>query len=169
MSAPPAIAIIRGMTRPIRPLIAVIVLAVARLTVHAANTHQYVPDRFYNTYSAAHPPALHVKPGDRIVTKTVDAGGVDWNGSTVAAGPNPQTGPFYVDGAEPGDVLVITIEKLDTNRAMAYSSSLLAPYAIDPAAIGQRIDREARRLTWTIDKARGVARLDQADVQPGRI
>ena len=52
---------------------------------------------------------------------------------------------------------------------MAYSSSLLAPYAIDPAAIGQRIDREARRLTWTIDKARGVARLDQADVQPGGI
>ena len=52
---------------------------------------------------------------------------------------------------------------------MAYSSSLLAPYTVDPAAIGARVDRDAKRLTWTIDKARSVARLDQADVQPGGI
>src|SRR5919109_4816397 len=171
MSAPPAIAIIRGMTRPMRPLIAVIVLAVARLTVHAAETHQYVPDRFYNTWSAAHPPALHVKPGDRVITKTVDAGGVDWNGKTVAQGPNPQTGPFYVEGAEPGDMLVVTLEKIETNRAMAYSSSLLSPYATTPQAIAGRTDREGRRVTWTIDKAKGVARLDQkaGEIQPGGI
>ena len=38
-----------------------------------------------------------------------------------------------------------------------------------PGAIATRVDREPRRVTWTIDKARGVARLDQADVQPGGI
>ena len=135
----------------------------------AAETHRFVPRPFYNTYSFAHPPALRIKPGDRVVTKTIDAAGVDWNGKTVASGPNPQTGPFYIEGAEPGDMLVVTIEKIETNRAMAYSSSLLAPYAVDPAAIAARVDREARRVTWTIDKARGVARLDQADVQPGGI
>jgi acetamidase/formamidase len=48
------------------------------------------------TFSAAHPPALRIEPGDRIVTKTVDAGGADWDGKAVATGPNPQTGPFYV-------------------------------------------------------------------------
>src|SRR5438067_9265445 len=122
MSAPPAIAIIRGMTRPIRPLIAVIVLAVARLTVHAADTHRYVPDRFYNTYSAAHPPAVHVKPGDHVVTKTIDAAGVDWNEKAVGIGPNPQTGPFFVDGAEPGDVLIVRFDRIETNRRMAYSA-----------------------------------------------
>jgi acetamidase/formamidase len=52
---------------------------------------------------------------------------------------------------------------------MAYSGSLLAPYAADPRAIATRVDREPRRVTWTIDKARGVATLDQADVQPGGI
>jgi acetamidase/formamidase len=134
-----------------------------------AETRQFVPTTFYNTYSFAHPPALRIKAGDRVVTKTVDAGGVDWTGKTVAAGPNPQTGPFYVEGAEPGDMLVVTIEKLETNRAMAYSSSLLAPYAVDPAAIAARVDREPRRTTWTIDKARGVARLDQVEIQPGGI
>ncbi len=29
---------------------------------------------------------------------------------------NPQTGPFYVEGAEPGDTLVIRIEKLEPAR-----------------------------------------------------
>src|SRR5262245_60418987 len=135
----------------------------------AAETHRFVPDRFYNTYSAAHPPALRIKPGDTVATKTVDAAGVDWNGKSVAQGPNPQTGPFFVEGAEPGDVLVVTFVKIETNRTMAYSASLLAPYAVDPTAIAARVDREARRVTWTIDRAKNVARLDQADVQAGGI
>src|ERR1043165_5960699 len=97
-----------------------------------AETHQFIPTVFYNTYSFAHPPALRIKPGDRVVTKTVDAAGVDWNGMTGASGPNPQTGPFFVEGAEPGDVLVVTFDKLATNRTIAYSASLLAPYVVDP-------------------------------------
>src|SRR6478752_2037507 len=147
----------------------VIALSVGASVPATAETHRFVPQQFYNTYSFAHPPALHVKPGDRVVTKTIDAAGVDWNGKQVGTGPNPQTGPFYIDGAEPGDVLVVSIEKLETNRAMAYSGSLLSPYTVDPAAIAARVDRDPRRLTWTIDKARGIATLDQSDVQPGGI
>ena len=148
------------------PLALVVTLLAGSSSV-GAETHRFMPAKFYNTYSFAHPPALRIKPGDRVVTKTIDAAGTDWNGKAVASGPNPQIGPFYVEGAEPGDVLVVTLERLETNRAMAYSSSLLAPYAVDPGAIAARVDREAKRLTWTIDRARGVARLDQADVQPG--
>jgi amidase len=149
--------------------LAVVITLVAASSRIEAETHRFVPDRFYNTYSFAHPPALRIKPGDRVVTKTIDAAGSDWTGKSVASGPNPQTGPFYVEGAEPGDLLLVSIEKLETNRAMAYSSSLLAPYAVDPGAIATRVDREPKRVTWTIDKARGVARLDQTDVQPGGI
>jgi acetamidase/formamidase len=147
--------------------LASILLAASALV--SAETHQFVPTVFYSTYSAAHPPALRIKPGDRVVTKTVDAGGVDWNGKAVASGGNPETGPFFVEGAEPGDMIVVSIEKLETNRASAYSSSLLAPYTVDPAAIAARVDRDPKRVTWTIDKARGVARLDQAELQPGGI
>jgi acetamidase/formamidase len=147
--------------------LALVVTLLAGSSRVGAETHRFTPAKFYNTYSFAHPPALRIKPGDRVVTKTIDAAGTDWNGKAVASGPNPQIGPFYVEGAEPGDLLVVTLEKLETNRALAYSSSLLAPYAVDPGAIAARVDREAKRLTWTIDKARGVARLDQADVQPG--
>ena len=73
--------------------------------------HTFIPERFYNTFSFAHPPALRIKPGDRVVTKTIDAGGTDWNGKSVAQGPNPQTGPFFVEGAEPGDMLVVTFDE----------------------------------------------------------
>jgi amidase len=141
-------------------------LALAAVRV-SAETHRFVPTQFYNTYSAAHPPVLRIKPGDRVVTKTIDAAGTDWNGKSVGSGPNPQTGPFYVEGAEPGDMLAVTFDKIETNRVMAYSASLLAPYTVDPQAIAARTDREARRLTWTIERARGVAHLDQTDVQPG--
>ena len=36
--------------------------------------HHYTPDVYYNTLGS-HPPALHVAPGDTIVTTTVDAKG----------------------------------------------------------------------------------------------
>jgi len=163
-------AIIRGMAQSIRSLVAVVALsAFVEVPLGAAETHTFVPDHFYNTYSAAHPPVLHVRPGDRVITKTIDAAGVDWNGKSVASGGNPLTGPVYVDGAEPGDMLVVTFVRLDTNRTTAWSSSLLAPYTVDPAAIAARVDREPKRVVWTIDTIKGVARLDQADLQPGGI
>jgi amidase len=131
-----------------------------------ADTHRFVPTQFYTTYSFAHPPVLRIKPGDRVITETVDAGGANRLGQTVTQGPNPQTGPFFVEGAEPGDVLVVRIEKIETNRATAYSGSLLAPYSVDPASIATRQDRDPKRVTWQIDKAAGVARLEDPDVRP---
>ena len=93
------------------------VLAVSVATgAQTPSTHRFTPERFYNTFSFAHPPALRIKPGDRVATKTIDAAGVDWNGKQVGQGPNPQTGPFYIEGAEPGDAIVVTIERIDTNR-----------------------------------------------------
>ena len=135
-----------------------------------AETHRFTPTSFYNTYSFAHPPALRIKPGDRVVTKTIDAAGVDAAGTSVASGPNPQTGPFYVEGAEPGDMLVVTIEKLDTNRAMACSQgSLLSPHTVDPGAIAARVDRDARRLTWDDRQGarRGAARSGRGATRRG--
>lgn len=149
-----------------RLLGALALLAFAASQLRAAETHRFVPDRFFNTFSFAHPPVLRIKPGDRVVTKTIDASGTDWEGRSVGVGPNPQTGPFYIEGTAPGDLLVVTIEKIETNRATAYSSSLLAPYAVDPATLATRTDREPRRVTWRIDKDKGIARLEEKDLQP---
>ena len=145
-------------------IVAIVVFSSFGLAAQTPATRTFVPDRFYNTFSFAHPPAMRIKPGERIATKTADAAGVDWNGKQVAPGPNPQTGPFFVEGAEPGDMLVVSIEKIELNRTTGYSSSLLAPYAVDPAALSARVDREARRVNWLLDKAQGTARLDGNDI-----
>jgi amidase len=148
---------------------ALVFMSLLALQSSAGQTHRFIPERFYNTFSFAHPPALHIKPGDRVITKTIDAAGVDWEGRSVANGPNPQTGPFFIEGAEPGDMLVVTFEKIETNRATAYSSSLLAPYTVDPTALATRVDREPRRVTWRLDKAKGTARVEASDLQPADI
>src|SRR5688572_69249 len=144
--------------------LAVAVLASIGVAAQTPAPRTFIPDRFYNTFSFAHPPAMRIKPGERIVTKTADAAGVDWNGKQVAQGPNPQTGPFFVEGAEPGDMLVVSFEKIEINRPSGYSSSLLAPYAVDPASLIARVDREPRRANWILDKAKHIARLDGNDI-----
>ena len=144
--------------------LAVTLLASLGVAAQTPAPRTFIPERFYNTFSFAHPPAMRIKPGERIATKTADAAGVDWNGKQVAQGPNPQTGPFFVEGAEPGDMLVVSIEKIELNRATGYSSSLLAPYAVDPAALIARVDREPRRANWLLDKAKGSVRLEGNDI-----
>jgi acetamidase/formamidase len=148
------------------PLVAGLMVVAGCPGTAEGETYRFTPQQYHTTYSAAHPPVLRIKPGDRVVTTTVDAFGADASGKTVTSGPNPETGPFYVEGAEPGDTLVVRIERLDTNRTTAFSSSLLAPYVIDPAAIAARTDTTARRVTWDIDKEHHVVRLDAPDVVP---
>jgi acetamidase/formamidase len=147
------------------PLLVTALLPVA-LT---AETHHFEPKTFYNTYSAAHPPALRVKPGDHVVTSTIDAAGNDSKGEHRANGPNPQIGPFFVEGAEPGDTLVVRILRLETNRATGYSGTLLAPYTADPAFLRSEGLRDAKRMTWTLDKQKGIATLESAEFKPGKL
>jgi amidase len=150
------------------PLVALAAASSVTLA-QAPQTHQFVPTTFYTTYSFAHPPALRIKPGDRVVTKTIDAAGTDWDGKQASTGGNPETGPFYVEGAEPGDMLSVTFHRIETNRATGYSGSLLAPYAVDPASIAARVDRDPKRMNWTIDKAKGIAWIESPDLKPARL
>lgn len=132
-------------------------------------THRFLPTGFHNTFSSAHRPVLRIKPGDRVITKTIDARGFDSQNKPAGERPNPQTGPFFVVGAEPGDVLVVYLEKIEPNRATAWSSSLLAPYAVDPSFLRSRGEKKQTTETWTIDKQNGVARLISDSVSPSQI
>ena len=135
----------------------------APMQSQSPRTHLFTPTEFYTTYSFAHPPAVRVTPGDRVVTKTIDAGGADWTGKSVSPGGNPQTGPFYIEGAEPGDTIVVTFEKIEPNRATGYSSSLLAPYTVDPAALNARVDHRGR------PQRRARVRPEQYDLSVRRV
>ena len=126
----------------------------------------FEPTRYYNTFSFAHEPALSIAPGDRVITKTIDARGYDAADRKAGERPNPQTGPFYVRGAEPGDMLVVRFERIDPSRATAWSSSVLAPYTADPSFLRHEAEREQSTETWDLDLARGTARVRSGAIRP---
>ena len=134
-----------------------------------AETHRFEPAEFHNTFSSAHPAVLRIKPGDHVITSTIDAGGADAAGTRRGQGPNPQTGPFFIEGAEPGDTLVVHLLRLETNRATGFSTSLLAPYTADPAFLRLEALRQPKNVTWQIDKQKGIAYVDPAEFKGPRI
>src|SRR5512140_666667 len=83
------------------------------------------PKRYYETF-AAHPPEARLRPGDTVVTKLLDSRGRDETGKLILDGDNVLTGPFYVEGAEPGDTLVIRLDKVRLNRDWGWNSVRVA-------------------------------------------
>lgn len=60
---------------------------------NAPTVHDFAPQVYYATFSGAHPPALHIFPGDTVRTKTVDADGGGENASQRTLPGNRQTLP----------------------------------------------------------------------------
>ena len=145
-------------------------LLIFALTVTGlAETVRFKPVEFYNTFSSEHKPVLRIKPGDHVVTFTIDASGVDAAGVQRGKRSNPETGPFYIEGAESGDTLVVHLLRLETNRTTGYSASLLAPYTADPGFLRHDALREPQTANWIIDKQKGTAYLDPATYNGPRI
>ena len=96
-----------------------------------ADVHRVVATRYYRTFSRAHPVFARVKTGDTIITKTLDSGGQDEKGVRRHPEPgNPLTGPFYVEGAEPGDALVVSFRRVTLNRNWGYTAFRLGWYSV---------------------------------------
>jgi acetamidase/formamidase len=124
-------------------------------------THSFTPTRYHNTLGP-HEPVLHIADGDVVETTTVDAAGLDAAGAQAAPRGNPQTGPFYVEGAEPGDTLVVVIEALRPNRAYGWTGTMVAPNIVDPEYTAELpwAPRGERRIAeWHVDADAGTARL----------
>jgi amidase len=96
-------------------------------------THQFTPTRFHRLFSGNIEPALQINPHDTVETKSVDAGGVDEKGEHCSMGGNPLTGPFYIEGAVPGDTLVVHLNRVRLNRDTAgiYNDTVVGS-TVDP-------------------------------------
>lgn len=128
----------------------------------APQRHVYQPGDYANAFSATRPPVLTIWPGDTVSTTTVDSGGVDAHGVTRALYGNPQTGPFFVMGAEPGDTLVVHLLKLTLNRDYADSLDAIVGRA-QSTALAARASALGQPVRWRLDRARGLARPERAD------
>ena len=118
--------------------------------------HDFTPTVFYRQFSPLNQPVLRVAPGDTIHTTTVDAGGQDEHSIARVIGGNPETGPFYVIGANPGDTLVVHIVHLKLNRDWAQSDDNIVDRGLNSdLAIKTRDNGKAIR--WHLDLANGTA------------
>ena len=121
--------------------------------------HVFEPTAFHTTLGS-HEPALRVGDGDTLVTWCVDAGGYDRHGKQITDGGNPQTGPFFVEGAEPGDTLAVRFDRLRPNRPRGFTAPLVAPNVVDPWFPWELEDPGVSGDDWFLDLDRGVATLE---------
>jgi len=121
-----------------------------------ARRHEFVPSTYSRQFSASVQPVLRVWPGDTIHTTTVDAGGSDAGGVQRVFGGNPQTGPFYVETALPGDVLAVHIDRLRLNRDYAISTDGIVPRALG-TQLAVKMKDGFKTVRWHLDRERGVA------------
>jgi amidase len=118
--------------------------------------HEFTPTVFYRQISALNKPVLTINPGDTIHTTTVDAGGNDFTGAKRSLGGNPETGPFFITGAMPGDVLVVHIKKLILNRDWAISDDGMDERAMN-SGLAVKMKDVGKGIRWHLDRTAGTA------------
>lgn len=121
-----------------------------------AQRHEFTPTVFYRQFSPMNKPVLTVSPGDTIHSTTVDAGGTDEKGVTRVLGGNPETGPFYVESAMPGDTLVVHIVRLKLNRDYAISDDGIVDRGMD-SDLAVKLKDNGKNVRWHLDLANGTA------------
>jgi len=112
----------------------------------------FKPTVYHSVFSAALKPELYISPGDTVYTESVDSEGVDKNGKsqTDRNGGNPLTGPFFIKGAEAGDILVITLIDVSLNRPSAICFESFVPRSL-PADIVSQFKDSLKVFDWELD------------------
>jgi len=95
---------------------------------------EVVPRDYSYVFNPYREPIARVKPGERVTIHTDDAfesritkkENLPSRALATAKFLNPQTGPVFVEGAEPGDTLAVRIESIEPTRDFAVS--VLIPY-----------------------------------------
>jgi len=121
-------------------------------------THDFEPTVFHVTLGS-HEPALRIASGDTVRTWCVDSSGYDREGNDITEGGNPQTGPFFVEGAAPGDTLAVRIDVIRPNRARGVTGPVVAANVVDPwfaASLPSGLDAD----WWILDLEHGTAKLE---------
>src|SRR5688500_17592551 len=118
----------------------------------------FTPTAGVPTY-AVREPVLRIKPGTIVATRTFSKPGDYYDGG---AWPG-EVGPFHIEGAAPGDTLVVKILRLRPNRDMAMSR--YGPGGITGVAGDSRTRMlndplPARQFIWKIDREKMTGTLD---------
>ena len=132
-------------------------------TPATARRFEVKPQQYFRELRTGIAPILRLYAGDTVHTTTVDAGG--WGTGAfgdrknkLSMGGNPLTGPFYVEGAVPGDVLIVKLHRVRLNRDWAFSGTSIIDDAMESGyAAGRRTSEFDNK--WLLDTIAGTARL----------
>src|SRR5579859_1704853 len=127
--------------------------AVAQTAANSARVVKYhaTNDNVKYDYCVA-PAVAHVHSGDIIEANTLDCFGdaIQHPGDTLAMakGDNPLTGPFYIDGAEPGDTLAIRFLSLEVNGKQGIGALAPGFGALNPTDFTPMINQPLPERIW---------------------
>lgn len=120
-------------------------------------THRFTATAWHNVLGTL-PPALTVRSGDTVVTETLDAWGADKDGVRRAKEPNPMNGPIAVEGAEPGDALLVEILDMVPIAPTGWTRPSLAVNVVDPI-FARDVLEGGNRVFWQIERNARTVRL----------
>jgi acetamidase/formamidase len=161
-----------------RIAIAVSLLAIAT-TAAADEPTNVTATTYYRTFSHAHPVLKRIKPGEAVATKTIDSAGLDEADVKRSEPFNPLTGPFFVEGAEPGDALVVRLRKVRMNRDWGWSAYRLGLFSLTPEVVEHIYPNDVHPdlvikgrktiVPWDIDRKANTVRLRTPKSQAHRL
>lgn len=121
-----------------------------------ARTVEVKPEDYSYVFNPYREAIVRVNPGDRVTIHTDDAfesriqseSDVASTALATAKFLNPQTGPIFVEGAEPGDTLAVRIESIEPTRDFAVST--LVPYfgGLTSTAMTRTLQDPLPEKTW---------------------
>jgi amidase len=149
---------------------AVLILVAIGLTADAQNLVKYQAQINNVKYVyASVPPVARLKPGDILDTNTLDCFGnaIQKPGDTLSMskGDNPLTGPFYIEGAEPGDTLAVKILALDVDSNQGLGAFAAGFGAVVPTNYTPMLAPGPPEKIWfySIDHASNTATFQALD------
>ena len=148
-----------------KPLLAALVLVPG--LAHAQTTVTFTPTAGVPTF-AVREPVLKLAPGTTVETKTFSQPGDYYEGG----GWPGEVGPFFIEGAAPGDTLVVHIVRLRPNRDTAmsrYNPGGISGVAGDSRTRMLNDPLPARTFQWRLDRQRMVGILDLPNSASKRI
>jgi acetamidase/formamidase len=147
---------------------AFVLAAVLVPTLAAAQTVTFTPTSGVQTY-AVREPVLRITPGTTVVTRQFTVPGDYYEGGGAWPG---EVGPFFIEGAVPGDTLVVRILRLAPNRDTAisrYRPNNISGVAADMRTRMLNDPLPERVFNWRLDRTRMVGMLDLPNSASRRI
>src|ERR1700681_2545169 len=148
-------------------LLFVLSCAAGAQTANVVKYHASINEVKY-VYGPASPVA-HVKPGDVVETNTLDAFGnalkKPGDKLSMVKGDNPLTGPFYVEGAQPGDTLAVKFLDVQVDGNQGVGAFAPGFGALNETGYTPMLHQPLPEKIWfyPIDKASNTATFQALD------